>query len=316
MSELSERLAELPLQHKQALEWFGDRRGQVVSWPEPLNDLFLVQRAKGIHRPKAWAYTLSVRQSLGSPYADRQPVGAPNGAWTYEYFQEGTDPADRDKSYGNRGLMACLADGIPVGVLIQEQGKPNVRYRVWGVAKVLGWTGGHFQLQGYDAAGEMTDPVDPDFAYVAIPPVYVNVAESSPIDVEDARKRIDAQIVVRQGGREFRKSALKDFNGSCAISDWAVEAVLEAAHIVPYRGAQTDQADNALLLRADLHTLFDRELLHIDPETRRIKLAAPLKNGPYAAFEGQEVRLAEGVSATTFRSRLEQRIEQLKPKTD
>lgn len=134
-----------------------------------------------------------------------------------------------------------------------------------------------------------------------------------PLNVEDARKHIEAQIVVRQGGGKFRREALKNFGSRCAISGCDVEAVLEAAHIVPHRGLQTDQADNALLLRADIHTLFDRELLHIDPDSCRVVLASSLQNGPYGAFAGQEVRLGKGVSAETLKSRLQQRIDQLKP---
>lgn len=317
MSELSERLATLPAQHRQALEWFWDRRGQLIGWPQTLDGLFLVNRPKGIHRPKGWAYTLSVRQSLKGPYADRPPIGPMDGAWSYDYFQEGQNPSDRDKYATNRGLMACMADDIPVAVLIQERGKPNVQYRVRGLAKVVDWVDGHFKLQGYDPTGGV--PVeasnDFDFTYDSPASVYGDVAEAGPpISLEDARKRIETQIVVRQGGKEFRRDALKNFKGRCAISGWDVEAVLEAAHIVPYRGPQTDQPDNALLLRADLHTLFDRELFSIDPETRRIRIAPVLERGPYAALAGQQVRLGNGVTPETFRDRLRQRVEQLASK--
>lgn len=316
MTALQDRLQTLTEEHRRALQWFWDRRGELIGWPEPLEGLFLVNRPKGIHKPKGWTHTLSVRQSLRGPYADRPPIGPMDGVWTYEYFQEGQDPAERDNYATNRGLIACALDDVPVAVLIQEKGRPNVQYRVWGLAKVVGWHDGHFTLRGYTAAGEMQSLPANDVAFVDDVSMLASggMAESGlPFDPEDARKRIDAQIVIRQGGAKFRKEALKNFGGRCAISGWEVEAVLEAAHIVPYWGPQTDQADNALLLRADLHTLFDRELLHIDPNTRRIVLAPSLHNSPYGAFAGQEVRLAESVSAETFRSRLLQRIEQLKP---
>ncbi len=278
----------------------------------------MVNRPKGIHKPKGWAHTLSVRQSIKGPYADRPPVGSADGVWTYDYFQEGQNPSDRDRYATNRGLMACMRDDVPVAVLVQETVKPKVQYRVLGLAKVTGWVDGHFRLQGYDATGGMTSAPanDVDFAYASTTPTYSGVAEPSiPMSSEDARRRIDAQIVVRQGGRDFRRQALKNFDGRCAISGWDVETVLEAADLVPYRGPQTDQADNALLLRADLHTLFDRDLLRIDPETRRIHLAPILQSSPYAIFAGQEVRLANGVTTATFKARLEQRADQLKTRT-
>ena len=318
LSALSDRLSSLPTEHRIALEWFSNRRGDLIGWPEPLDGLFLVNRPKGIHKPRGWIYALSVRQSLVGPYADRPPVEAADGSWTYEYFQEGQNAADRDLYATNRGLMACKDDKVPVAVLIQEKGKPAVQYRVQGLAKVVDWVDGHFKLLGYDLAGNLPDGAlnERDFAYGISAPVYGGMAEPSlPIDVMDARKRIDAQIVVRQGGKAFRSNALKNFGGRCAISGWKVEAVLEAAHLVPYRGPQTDQPDNAILLRADLHTLFDRELLHIDPETRRVILTPALRGGPYDAFEGQEVHLATGVTAKTFRDRLNERSEQLKSKT-
>lgn len=315
MSLLTDRLATLSPEHRSALEWFLVRRGQLIGWPEPLDGLFLVNRPKGIHKPKGWTHTLSVRQSLRGPYADRPPAGPADGVWTYDYFQEGQDPSQRDYYATNRGLLACLADDVPVAVLIQEKAKPNVQYRVRGLAKVTGWEGGHFKLQGYDLAGNLTATPANDVETYASPTMrYGGFTESVPMNLDDARKRVETQIVVRQGGKAFRDKALKNFKGRCAISGWDVADVLEAAHIVPYRGLQTDQPDNALLLRADLHTLFDRELFHIDPTTFRIQLAPALQNSPYAAFSGQEVHPAEDVAPETFRARLLTRAEQLKSK--
>jgi hypothetical protein len=65
---------------------------------------------------------------------------------------------------------------------------------------------------------------------------------------------------------------------------------------------------------SDLHTLFDRELLRIDPDTFRIHLEAELQNSPYGGFAGQEVHPAEGVAPETFRNRLRERDEALKAK--
>jgi hypothetical protein len=51
-----------------------------------------------------------------------------------------------------------------------------------------------------------------------------------------------------------------------------VAAVLEAAHIDPYRGEGNNHPGNGLLLRADIHTLFDLNLLGIEPNHLRIEL--------------------------------------------
>src|SRR5271155_3471993 len=45
------------------------------------------------------------------------------------------------------------------------------------------------------------------------------------------------------------------------------DRLLEAAHISPYRGLQSNHPQNGLLLRADLHSLFDLGMLAVDPLT-------------------------------------------------
>ncbi|HEY0927668.1 HNH endonuclease [Brevundimonas sp.] len=302
MSALSERLASLPPVHRNALKWFWDRRGALIDWPEPLDGLFLVNRPKGIHKPANWDHVLSVRQSLNGPYADKPPQGSYDAEWRYQYFQEGLDPASRDKFASNRGLVRCKEDEVPVAVLIQETGKPRVRYRVWGLGRVIDWKDGYFTIEGYLPDGEEQPALE------ATEPLLAMAAEPKALDsVEDARRLIERQIVARQGGAAFRAEALERSGSRCAITNWEVPAVLEAAHIVPYRGLLTNEPDNALLLRADIHTLFDRELLSIDPQTLRVVLADSLKNSPYAAYEGVEVRLPTGVTSATLTQRLQER---------
>jgi len=101
--------------------------------------------------------------------------------------------------------------------------------------------------------------------------------------------------VARQGSGLLRAQALAAYRGRCAISDYDVEQALEAAHIVPYLGDHTNLVANALLLRADLHTLFDRQLLDIDPSDLRVRLAPELRGTAYAGLEGKPLRLPKGV---------------------
>nr|WP_297387178.1 HNH endonuclease signature motif containing protein [uncultured Roseateles sp.] len=107
---------------------------------------------------------------------------------------------------------------------------------------------------------------------------------------EDARRRIMSAIVQREGQPAFRQTLLHAYGGACAISGCAVEALLEAAHIVPYRGPHTNVAQNGLLLRADLHKLFDLHLLSIDPVTRVVRLSEELKGSEYACLDGIALR--------------------------
>ncbi|MBD8491537.1 HNH endonuclease [Pseudomonas syringae] len=114
-----------------------------------------------------------------------------------------------------------------------------------------------------------------------------------PSDLIDARKRILATIVRRQGQGAFRKKILNAYSARCAVTGCAIEALLEAAHIVPYLGAETNVVSNGLLLRADIHTLFDLGLLWIEPETMQVGLSAQLKASEYQSLENTPMQLPD-----------------------
>ena len=104
--------------------------------------------------------------------------------------------------------------------------------------------------------------------------------------VQDDRRRTMATIVQREGQPEFRNKLLSAYRGTCVISGCTIKALLEAAHVVPFRGAHTNVIGNGLLLRADLHKLFDLHLICVDPQTRKLRLSGALKDTEYSQFEG------------------------------
>ena len=151
---LAAPLAQLPAHHQTALQWFNSHRAQDLGWPSDLPDgTHLASRAKGIYKPNWTSYALSVRQSLAGPYPDKDPDVRPNGTWTYQYFQENSDPAKRDSQYTNRGLMECMRTRFRVGVFRQISTKPSPRYRILGLAAVVGWEDGYFHLEGFSTTG-------------------------------------------------------------------------------------------------------------------------------------------------------------------
>jgi hypothetical protein len=123
------------------------------------------------------------------------------------------------------------------------------------------------------------------------PEVDLDVFNKSTL--EDAREWILTSIVRRQGQSQFRRSLLEAYKGKCAISDCNVEQALEAAHIIPYRGEQTNVTSNGLLLRADLHTLFDLKLITIDPQTMRVLAAPELMQTTCRAFHQKMIKLPD-----------------------
>ena len=68
--------------------------------------------------------------------------------------------------------------------------------------------------------------------------------------------------------------------------------MLEAAHIEPYVGPQGNRIINGLLLRADLHTLFDLNLIGVDQDGRLV-VSSQLKDSSYAALHGTLLKLPE-----------------------
>jgi hypothetical protein len=137
--------------------------------------------------------------------------------------------------------------------------------------------------------------------YVAAPATTIRTALSSidedevdeyfnPKDDRDARERIAASIARRRGQPKFRRALLKAYDGKCAITGCDVKETLEAAHIVPYKGAHTNKVANGLLLRADVHTLFDLGLIAIDTQTMTVFLAPALVNTVYKEFKGTKLR--------------------------
>lgn len=87
--------------------------------------------------------------------------------------------------------------------------------------------------------------------------------EKSPEEQAEAIER-GARSKGRIGQADFRARLIKAY-GSCAITGCEVEAALSAAHIWEYHQGGCEEVWNGILLRADIHLLFDRHLLRIFP---------------------------------------------------
>jgi len=94
----------------------------------------------------------------------------------------------------------------------------------------------------------------------------------------------------------FRAAVIRLHRGRCAITGCSDLAALEASHIVPVADDGTDDPDNGLLLRADLHNLFDAGLLTISSgPSPRVLLHESLVTGHYGDLQAKE--LVESLSA-------------------
>ncbi len=110
-------------------------------------------------------------------------------------------------------------------------------------------------------------------------------------DIDDAKEKINRYIVLRQGQPKFRKELLENYKQKCCMSECDVRDTLEACHIYPYMGPKTNHVQNGIILRADLHTLYDRGLISID-EDYKIRLSEVLKISRfYKHLDGKTITL-------------------------
>jgi putative restriction endonuclease len=85
------------------------------------------------------------------------------------------------------------------------------------------------------------------------------------------------------------------YGRKCAVSGERALPVLQSAHIRPVTQGGEHRVDNGLLLRSDIHTLFDRGYVTITPQGRFMasgRLKTDYDNGePYRAMESTPVAL-------------------------
>lgn len=123
----------------------------------------------------------------------------------------------------------------------------------------------------------------------------ISSTDFDPLNILDDRKRTIRTIAERRGQASFRERLLKIYGGTCAISGCATEAVLEAAHIAPYRGSESNNPSNGILLRADLHLLFDLGLISINSETLTVLVSNRLIGSEYEQWSGRPLRVGHSL---------------------
>ncbi|MCE5193087.1 HNH endonuclease [bacterium] len=114
---------------------------------------------------------------------------------------------------------------------------------------------------------------------------------------------------VRQGQGTFRVQVTDAYHRQCAASREHSLPVLEAAHIIEWSETHANDVTNGILLRADIHKLFDAGYVTIDPDGYRFVVSKRLKedydNGKeYYQLHGTRILLPEKVNAWPDRDAL------------
>ncbi len=101
----------------------------------------------------------------------------------------------------------------------------------------------------------------------------------------------------RLGQRAFQVVVLDAYDRRCAVTGDKIRPVLQAAHIRPVAAEGEHRLDNGLLLRSDVHTLYDRGYLAVDTRHRLLvspRLRDEFGNGEqFYARAGQTIALPE-----------------------
>lgn len=113
----------------------------------------------------------------------------------------------------------------------------------------------------------------------------------------------------RIGQSTFREKLLELYR-KCAVTREDYPLVLEAAHIDPYIGESSNYPQNGLILRSDVHKLFDANLLAIDTNYH-VKLSNILAGTSYERFENEPIVLPENKNFYPSEDALKRRIEKL-----
>jgi hypothetical protein len=310
MKDFNEIILKLPDMHRTALTWFLRNRGTEQTWPKPLSDgTLLASKVQGIYKPKWTKYCLSIRQNLRSRYADKELQVRSDGTWSFVYAQEASDPRSRDADYANRSLIACMEDRVPIGVIKQISETPVSRYQVLGVAMVFRHYEGYFLIEGFAADGTvrgLESPKDLNALVTIQQEEMIQAGVFDPDNIIDAREKALASIIRRRGQPNFRQQLLEIYGTRCAVTNCDVVEALEAVHILPYKGPQTDHSSNGLLLRADIHVLFDLGLIAVDTRTMTLLISPSLMGSSYAGLSGTTLRLPETDAFNPSREALDQ----------
>jgi putative restriction endonuclease len=120
-------------------------------------------------------------------------------------------------------------------------------------------------------------------------------AEPAVIDGQEQPRYAEPTLYrPRLGQGTFRIVVTDAYERRCAVTSERVLPVLEAAHIHPYATGGAHRIENGLLLRSDLHTLFDRGYVTVTPDLRfevSRRLREDFENGrDYYALHGGAVR--------------------------
>lgn len=101
-----------------------------------------------------------------------------------------------------------------------------------------------------------------------------------------------SMVRVRRGQGQFRDHLLSVFGSLCAFTGRAPSRVLDAGHLYSYAQLGQHERHGGLMLRRDIHRLFDDGWLAVRPDSLKVDVASSLADFPqYAQLHEQRLKV-------------------------
>jgi len=168
------------------------------------------------------------------------------------------------------------------------------------------------QGKGYDSeqgiGKELWDTVTERLAATSAPTLD-RAGPATLAAVESVRYGQPTLVRPRLGQGIFRVIVTDAYDRRCAITGERTLPVLEAAHIKPYSSGGPHAPENGLLLRSDLHILFDQGYVTVDADQLKVVVSSRIReefeNGrDYYHLHGKAIRLPQESSSLPSREYL------------
>ncbi len=203
-------------------------------------------------------------------------------------------PADFERRIRDYRVRFGRAEGAPLSCLVLREAVflPKSRWLSWGPGE--GWQRNVVSYKGYDLATGAGRTLGA-LLRSTLPDPVPDLQPTFELLDDDDRHRIDTVRVERRGQGTFRLRLLNAYRQQCAVTGEHAVPVLEAAHIQPYLGPASNHPQNGIVLRSDLHRLYDTGYVTVTPDLHlevSSRLRDEFKNGRhYYEMAGRKIHV-------------------------
>ena len=106
----------------------------------------------------------------------------------------------------------------------------------------------------------------------------------------NAKEKTTQSVTERKGQGAFHAAVSRAYNGQCCVTGETTPELLQAAHIQDYINKDSNHIQNGLLLRIDIHKLFDSGMLLIDNHYK-VHISSQVKSAAYTQYDNQSISL-------------------------